>query len=232
MDASYKGYLQSLNMWVHDIEAALQRSRRFIITKDAINGTRQLISAIAGCIVADYPFYANELAIISDVLFVEWNGEITLNSTAYGELVLIEKQLSSEPINMQFWSHIHPRVRNISFSLYADGHFASAAEKAVKEVEDRLRELFRELKPNSVEPSKVGDIIGALLSENGAYHFADTTTVSGKDYRRGMQSIFEGALAAYRNPESHKNLPRSQRESLEEIVLASQLMYVLDIGSV
>lgn len=232
MDATYKSYLQSFSVWIHDMEIALQQGRRLIITNDATNGTRQLIGAIAEYIEADYPFFANELAIISDGLFVDRNGEITLNLTAFGALVLIERQLSSEPINMQFWSHIHPRIRNISFSLYADGHFASAAEKAVKEVEDRLRELFRELKPNSVEPSRVGDIIGALLSENGAYHFTDTTTVSGKDYRRGIQSIFEGALTAYRNPEAHKNLPRSQRESLEEIVLASQLMYVLDIGSV
>ena len=98
----------------------------------------------------------------------------------------------------------------------------------MKEVETRLRELFIEFKPGEAEPSKIGNIIGALLSENGAYQFVDISTPSGKDYRRGIQSLFEGMFAAYRNPSSHKNLDYSQREAVEQIVLASQLMYVLD----
>ncbi len=76
--------------------------------------------------------------------------------------------------------------------------------------------------------AKVGDIIGALLSENGVYHFADLSTVSGKNYRKGIQSLFEGIFAAYRNPSAHNNLPCTKRESIEQIILASQLMYVLD----
>lgn len=77
-------------------------------------------------------------------------------------------------------------------------------------------------------PAKVGDIIGALLTENGAYYFADLSTVSGKDYYRGIHALFEGIFAAYRNPSSHKNIPCTKREAMEQIVLASQLMYVLD----
>ncbi len=235
MDTTYKSHLQSLHLWIHDMEAALQRGLQFVITNETVNGTRQLIKTLASYIQNDYPFYANELHVIANVLFLRSPNPmlpIAMNSTAYGELVLIEKHLSSEPINMQFWSHVHPRICNVSRSLYADGHFSSAAKNAMVEVEERLRELFRELKPNAKEPAKVGEVIGALLTEDGAYHFVDTSTTSGKNYRRGIQAMFEGALTAYRNPESHKNLPHSQRESLEEIVLASQLMYVLDIGSV
>ena len=76
--------------------------------------------------------------------------------------------------------------------------------------------------------SKVGDIIGALLRENGAYHFVDLSTASGKDYRRGIQSIFEGTFAAYRNPTAHENLSCTKRETMKQIMLASQLMYVPD----
>lgn len=235
MDITYKSYLQSLHLWIHDMESTLQRGLQFVITDEAVIGTRQLINAIAGCIQDDYPFFASELYLIANVLFLQSPNPlipITLNSTAYGELALIEKQLSAEPINMQFWSYVHPRICNVSRSLYADGHFSSAAKNAMVEVESRLRELFRTLKPNAKEPAKVGDVIGALLTEDGAYHFIDTTTTSGKDYRRGIQAMFEGALAAYRNPKSHENLPHSKRESFEEIVLASQLMYVLDAESV
>lgn len=231
MDNTHKSYLQSLHLWIHDTEAALQRGFQLVISNDTMNGTRQLITAIANCIQNDYPFYANELYQIADVLFLQSPNPlipIAINSTAYGELVLIEKHLSAEPINVQFWSYIHPRICDVARSLYVDGHFSSAAKNAMVEVEARLRELFRELKPNTKEPAKVGDIIGALLTEGGAYHFVDTSTTSGKDFRRGIQAMFEGALAAYRNPASHKNLNRSQQRTIEQIVLASQLMYVLD----
>lgn len=234
MDNTYKSYLQSLHLWIHDMEATLQRGLQFVITSEAVNGTRQLINAIASCIQKDYPFYANELYVIADVLFLQAPNPlvpIALNSTAYGELVLIEKHLRLEPINMQFWNYIHPRICKVSRSLYADGHFSSAAKNAMIEVETRLRELFRELKPNATEPPKIGEIIGALLTENGVYHFVDTATTSGKDYRRGIQAMFEGAFAAYRNPALHKNLNSSQQRTIEQIVLASQLMYVLDNDS-
>lgn len=226
-----KMLLQPLHLWVHDINAALRRGDQLVITDDVVSGTCQLICTIASCVQFEYPFYAKELSNIASTLFIRpfplvnpW----TLDIIVFGELLLIEHHLSSEPINLQFWNNIHPRINNISRSPYADGHFASAAEKAMKEVEARLRELFVEVKPGKTEPPKVSDIIGALLSENGAYHFADVSTLSGKNYRRGIQSIFEGMFAAYRNPSSHKNLDYSQREAIEQIVLASQLMFILD----
>lgn len=74
---------------------------------------------------------------------------------------------------------------NFSESL-CDGYYDSAAEKAVKEVESKLRELFQRLKPGVAVPAKIGDIIGALLTENGAFQFVDLSAVSGKDYRRGV----------------------------------------------
>lgn len=223
--------LQALHLWVHDINAALHRGEQLIIPDDVVNGTCQLIRTIASCIQFEYPFYAKELSNIASTLFVKSFSPMTpwtLDAIVFGELLLIERHLSSEQINLQFWNNIHPRINNIARSLYANGHFVSAAEKAVKEVETRLRELFVEVNPEKTEPSKVSDIIGALLSENGAYHFVDVSTPSGKDYRRGIRSIFEGIFAAYRNPSAHKNMEYSQREAIEQIVLASQLMYVLD----
>lgn len=226
-----KIFLQPLHLWVHDINAALRRGEQLIIPDDVVNGTCQLIRTIASCVQFEYPFYTKELSTIASTLFIRSFSLMTpwtLDSIVFGELFLIERHLSSEQINLQFWNNIHPRINAIAQSLYADGHFASAAEKAVKEVETRLRELFVECRPEKAEPSKVGDIIGALLSENGIYQFVGISTPSGKDYRRGIQLIFEGMFAAYRNPSAHKNMNYSQRESVEQIVLASQLMCVLD----
>ena len=115
---------------------------------------------------------------------------------------------------------------------YLDGHYASAANRSLVEVETRLRELFRELKPNAGVPNKAADLIAALLSEKGAYHFCDTSMPSGENYRRGIQSLFEGSMAAYRNPSSHENQTLSKAEAFEQIVLTSQLMKVLDDRSI
>jgi len=200
-----------------------------IINPASADNTCYLINVVANGIEEEYPIYAVELKNISANLFKNSAyGSVTLNSAAFGELFIIIHHIIKEPIDMSIWRDIHPRVAKISQSLFGDGYYDSAAEKAVKEVESRLRELFQQLKPGVSVPVKVGDIIGALLTENGAYHFADLSTVSGRDYRRGIQFLFEGIFAAYRNPSAHTNLPYTRREAIEQIMLASQLMYILD----
>ena len=99
-----------------------------------------------------------------------------------------------------------------------------AAEKAMKEVESRLRELFLELKPGASPPPNAAGLIGALLSEKGVYTFANDTTASDRNYRRGIQSLFEGAFAAYRNPASHDNLYISQPDNGEQALEITETM--------
>ena len=192
-----------------------------------------LVNKVAAAVKEEYPFYAQELPQIIGITFFTRDGMFyNLNTVAFGELYIIAKHLHIEPQNASAWLMVHPRIATIAKEEYLDGHYASAANRSFVEVETRLRELFKELKPNAGVPSKVGDLIGALLTENGAYHFCDTSTQSGKDYRRGVQSLFEGAMAAYRNPSSHENQILSKTEAFEQIILASQLMKVLDNRSI
>ncbi|MDE5978114.1 MAG: TIGR02391 family protein [Turicibacter sp.] len=229
MKTKYENELRSLQSWINNVNNGLASGMRIVIDSASANNTYYQINAVANGIKEEYPVYANELKIISANLFKNPTyGTVCLNDVAFGELFIIIHHVVQEPVDMVIWREIHPRIAGICQGLFCDGYYDSAAEKAVKEVESRLRELFQTLKPGVTVPAKVGDIIGALLSENGAYHFVDLSTVSGKDYRRGMQSLFEGIFAAYRNPAAHKNLPCSKRESIEQIMLASQLMYVLD----
>ena len=123
---------------------------------------------------------------------------------------------------------IHPRIARVAMDEYLDGHYDSAAKKSLVEVEGKLRELFRALKPGEPVPSKVGSLITALLGEGGAYHFCDTSEQSGKDYHQGVQLLFRGAFSAYRNPASHVNVPLGKAEAFARIVLAGQLMSVLE----
>ena len=227
MKLPYENELYELRKWIDFTNANLQM--QFLHTPQEIQRVHQWINAITSGIQADYPFYTATLPRIASILFIDNGmGAFILNQAAFGELVIIIRHIEAEPVVVHFWSAIHPRIVNVSHELYADGHCSTAAEKAVKEVESRLREKFSELKPSAAVPAKIGDVIGALMSENGAFKFCDTTTTSGKDYRRGIQSLFEGIVAAYRNPAAHANLQYEKREAMEQIMLASQLMYVLE----
>lgn len=227
MKLPYENELYELRKWIDNTNTPL--NMQFFHTPQEIKRVCQWINAIARGIQTDYPFYATTLPCVANILFQQNEmGAIFLNPAAFGELVVIVRHIEAEPVVVQFWAEIHPRIANVSRGLYVDGHCSTAAEKAVKEVESRLREKFAELKPDATVPAKIGDVIGALVSENGAFKFCDTTTASGKDYRRGIYSLFEGIMAAYRNPAAHANLQYEKREAMEQIMLASQLMYVLD----
>ena len=229
MKVPYQNELYELRKWIDNTNANLSLQLQFFRTQQEIQIVKQLIITIAAGIQGEYPFYASILPQIASILLPVNNmGTATLNPAAFGELVVIIRHIDAEPFSMRFWTAIHARITNVSYELYKDGHYASAAENAVKEVETRLREKFAELKPGTSVPSKVGDIIGALLSDNGVFKFCDTSNTSGKNYRRGIQSLFEGTMAAYRNPSAHANLQYDRREALEQIMLASQLMFVLD----
>lgn len=227
MKLPYENELYELRKWIDFTNKNLQM--QFLHTPPEIQSVRQWISSIVIGIQNEHPFYSADLPRIANILF-SGNGmnSAYLNYVAFGELVIAIRHIEAEPVITRFWSEIHPRIVNVSRELFVDGHCSTAAEKAIKEVESCLREKFLELKPGAAVPSKIGDVIGALMSENGAFKFCDTTTTSGRDYRRGIQSLFEGIMAAYRNPAAHANLQYEKHEAMEQIMLASQLMYVLD----
>lgn len=229
MKTEYENELRSLQNWINNVNNGLASGMPIVIDSNSASNTCYQINTVANGIKGEYPFYAKELKNISANLFKNPTyGALSLNTAAFGELFIIIHHIVQEPVDIAIWREIHPRIAGICQGLFCDGYYDSAAEKAVKEVEGRLRELFQQLKPGVSVPTKVVDIIGALLTENGAYHFADLSTVSGRDYRRGIQSLFEGIFAAYRNPSAHANLPYTRREAIEQIMLTSQLMYILD----
>ena len=227
MKLPYENELYELRKWIDNTNTPL--NMQFLHTPQKIQRIHQWIGVIAKETQTEYPFYAAMLPGIANILF-QGNGmsPALVNPVAFGELMVIICHIGAEPSIARFWSAIHPRIVNVSHELYVDGHYSTAAEKAVKEVESRLREKFLELKTGVAVPAKIGNVIGALMSENGAFKFCDTTTTSGRDYRRGIHSLFEGIMAAYRNPAAHANLQYEKREAMEQIMLASQLMYVLD----
>lgn len=220
--------LNELKRWIDNTNNQIQMGMNFGHIQAEILQVDAMIKSVSQFIRPEYPFYADELPRISSILFRgNQFGAYSLNLCAFGELYLVVKHVMQEPFVGCFWGNIHPRITKISQSLYYDKYYDSAAEKAVKEVETVLRELFAKLKPNAGEPKNAMDIMNALLSDQMLYDF-DTVTVSGKDYHKGIKQLFEACFAAYRNPSSHRNISIGQREAFEQIALASQLLYILE----
>lgn len=221
--------LEELWRWVLNTDECLRRNQASMFFFQSVNLVIELSTKVSDNIRDDYPYYASILPQIAKHTFIPMgNGYYGLNTAAFGGLFFITQHLHSEPQDTSVWKMIHPRIVGIAKEEYIDGHYASAANRSFVEVETRLRELFAELKPGVGVPGKVADIIGALLGDSGVYHFCDTSTQSGRDYRKGIKLLFEGAISAYRNPSSHENKALLKAEALEQIMLASQLIKVLD----
>lgn len=218
---------------VQNIDNAVASGASPSINCDTARSLHERIPILADMARCEYPFYSQVLLEISPILFRSCiNGMHILNIAAFGELYLIVRNLKEEPFNLSFWSEIHPRIKSASLELYSDGHFGAAAEKSIKEVEQRLREIFAIAKPMATEPKDATQIVGALLSENGAYSVTKCRTPSERSYSRGVKLLFDGFLASYRNPSFHGNKSISKHEAIEQITLSSQLMFILDSGSI
>lgn len=231
--SNYKASIDELWMWIQNTDRMLGAGTAPFFHCAIVQNIHNQLLYLSNAAKTEYPFYSKVLPRIAHNLFqMGINGVYQLNLAAFGELYVIAEHLKQEPINVAFWDEIHPLIQNVSRELYSDGYFGEAAEKAIKEVEQRLRNIFNELKPTAIEPKNVADIVNALLSENGVYRVSANKTPSEKSFSRGMRLLFEGFFAAHRNPSFHGNKDILKHQAVEQIVLSSQLMYILDLGSV
>lgn len=75
---------------------------------------------------------------------------------------MVVKHLVNEPVNMTVIEMLHLRIKEQVSKLYKNVHYSVAAEKAIKEVETCLREIFKEVKNGAIE-SEILNILYALL---------------------------------------------------------------------
>lgn len=228
---NYSSVINGLWSWAQRINGNLVQGVSPLINPAVAQSITGQMTSLASMVKPEYPYYSEVLLEIRHILFRGNSyGAYELNTAAFGELFLIVKHLQKEPINLNFWQEIHPRIQKVARNLCSDGYYDSATTSAIKEVEQRLREVFVEVRPTSKVPKDAASIVGALFSENGAYRVSAGITPSDKSYNRGVHHLFDGFLAAYRNPSAHENKVISKREAIEQIVLSSQLMYILDSG--
>lgn len=140
MKVAYEKELRNLQNWINNANNNLKSTGA--VTTDSVSAQNicYQINRISDEVLNEYPFYATELKNIASTLFMDFGyGTAALNSAAFGELYIIIGHIIQEPVDTAAWREIHPRIVAISKELFCDGYYDSAAEKAIKEVETRLR---------------------------------------------------------------------------------------------
>lgn len=138
------------------------------------------IKMVSDSIQKEFPYFSNRLNSLLNTLFQ--NG-LYINSYVFGQIYEIFLALSNIN-NFDFWSLIHPKIAEVSKSLYLNGHYSNAAEDAFIEINARVKGLFQIVNPN--DNDKVPDGDGAMTTvfstKNPLVKFCDTSTDTGRFY--------------------------------------------------
>ena len=109
--------------------------------------------------------------------------------------------------------------------LFLDGHYTDAAVDAFIEINDAVKELYKERHPEEQVPDGV-DLMHKAFGTNELKLGDDTET--GKNIQQGFHFMFAGAISAFRNPKAHSNKEIiTSEEAMRRIMFASSLLYKL-----
>lgn len=128
--------------------------------------------------------------------------------------------------NEAFWEYVHPKIKVLVFEKFIGKHYADCVETAFKEINSRLKEIYKKQKG---EEKDGASLMTSIFSEkNPVLCFEDISTQSGKDVQTGYMQIFAGAMQGIRNPKAHENLYIQKEAAIKRLVLASLLMDKVD----
>ncbi len=116
---------------------------------------------------------------------------------------------------------LHPRIADKVWCAFVRGDFDVAVFQAMKGVEVFVREATR------LPDTCIGRVLmqEAFKPEGGVLTDMDM----GKDEKAARMQLFSGAIGAYKNPNSHRDVHMNDpQEAMEVIMLANHLMRIVD----
>lgn len=187
------------------------------------------VKMVSDSIQKEFPQFSNRLNSLLKTLFQEDINSLYMNSYVFGQIYEIFHTLSNIN-NFDFWSLIHPKIAEVSKSLYLDGHYANAAEDAFIEINARVKGLFQIVNPNDNDKVPDGDcaMTTVFSTKNPLIKFCDTSTDTGKNIQKGFMEMLAGAMSALRNPKAHENIKLSAEDAMRCLMFASMLMFKID----
>ena len=145
---------------------------------------------------------------------------------------LAGKRFGIDPINLSEAEHqfdarnIHPKISEISKSLFDSGHYKQATFEAYILIENIVK---TESSCNNIGFSLMMNVFN---ENNPLLCLNDLANDSDKDEQQGFKHIFAGVVAGIRNPRGHQvDIAETMTECLDHLSLASLLIRKIDGAS-
>jgi uncharacterized protein (TIGR02391 family) len=138
------------------------------------------------------------------------------------------RQLAKEPTARRAFSPhrvpkdaLHPSIRENVWGLYHREKYDTAVFEAMKAVEVAVREAA------GLTASHIGAALMRKAFDVDAGPLTDKSAERGE--RQALSDLFAGAIGAYKNPHSHRNVALDDPDEAAEIVLlANHLLRIVD----
>lgn len=133
------------------------------------------------------------------------------------------KDTVESPANLFDKMQFHPRVIEVSESLFKTGNYSSAIFEAFKAVHNYVQDKTG-LTLDGV------NLMEKVFNENKPIlQLTELLTKSDRDEQKGFKYLFMGSQMGIRNPQAHENVkPEEQNIALEYLGIASLLMRRID----
>ena len=195
---------------------------------------RDDLSFIANNVKQEQPVLSEHLQNLQINMFVQQYGNpnVFINPFVVGQVLESLDALQAFYIHKRndLWYYVHPLIIKASQKLYLDGHYSTAAFRAFVEINDRLKAIFSEIQPATINIPDGTSLMDRLFAiKSFLLPISDTSSETGKSIQQGFHFLFSGAMSALRNPDAHTNkMPLSAEEAMRRLMFASMLMYKID----
>lgn len=126
----------------------------------------------------------------------------------------------------EFWKYTHPLIISVAKDRFKNAHYADAVEAATKEINSRVKRIYRKISGEELDGAKLMQRIFSL--NNPVLKFEDTSTETGQNVQNGFMHIFTGTMIGIRNPKAHENLTITKEQAIQRLILAGLLMNKID----
>jgi uncharacterized protein (TIGR02391 family) len=200
----------------------------------SINNFRKHLSGLADKLVIETHSHIVTRAIekingelIFSNVHLDYDGKVYNIDNIDSKKEIVEVNPLEEPDRIKMIKLVlHKRILDVSFKKFKDNYYAEAVEAAFKEINTRLKALYKVHRGNELDGTTLYENV--FSTSNPLLKIGNLETLSEKNEQMGYQFMFKGAWMSIRSPKAHANISISEEEAFDRLILASMLMKKID----